>query len=206
MRSRRWAWLVPGFVAADLVVSTAVWFASPAFVERWDGTCRQGTALVVFFGGENSHTISRVDVAAAALATCPQLEAYLVGGARPLRSTFGSEQMKTMLENAGIAGGRLFTEKASYDSVGNVKAMFELAAARGLQDLVMVSDPLHLIRLARQSRGHAMQGSYRISGLPAWPGHDPLAFWWRPNHEALAWLLWMLPEEVFARIIRFFRS
>jgi vancomycin permeability regulator SanA len=197
--------LAIAFIAADLLVSTVIWLSSPALVTKWDETCQSSTALVIFFGGENSHTRSRVNEAADALKACPALRAFLVGGARPDRGYFGSDEMKGMLVDAGVAKNRLASERISFHSFGNIDAMFELAGTGDIEELVLVSDPLHISRLAHDASGHVSFARYRFSGLVAWPAEDPLAFWWRPHYEAVAWLMQILPATLYDRVIQVFR-
>lgn len=198
-------WLA-GIVGVDLLLSAGLWIASPLWVRHWNTTCSPHTALVVFFGGENSHTQSRVDTAREALQRCVELRAFLVGGARPQRGFFGSDEMKDQLTKRGIAEERLTTERLSFDSIGNIDAMFALARERRPRELVFVSDPLHIARLDLIAGYHVMSERYRFSGLPAWPRDDAFAFWWRPHYEAVAWIVRMLPEELYTRITRRLRA
>lgn len=198
-------WLA-ALLVADLVVSAALWATSPLFFRQWDGACWPDTTLVVFFGGENSHTGSRVRTAAEALKACPELRAMLVGGARPERGFFGSEEMMRQLVEAGNVETRLVSERRSFDSPGNIEAMFSLADLWQPAELVLVSDPLHVLRLAHIAGEREAAARYRLTGLAAWPREDPLAFWWRPHYEAAAWVAQMMPRGLYGRIVALIRS
>jgi len=186
--------LLAVMIALDLLLCAAAWIMAPAFFERWNGACASGTAFVVLFGGENSHTPARVETALGALRQCPSAVALLIGGARPERGFYGAEEMKAYLAAAGIDPSRLTSERRSFDSASNAEAILSVAAGRPIEELVLVSDTLHIARMVHATVLDQAQGSYRLSGLSHLPSTDPLAWWWRPHYELAAWILVALPD------------
>lgn len=205
-RSRLRLVVAAGLVAAaDIGLSAAVWHYSDTGLPSWSRDCAEHSAVVVFFGGENTHTTSRLETARTALQECPDMPAFLVGGARPSRDFWGSEWMKSWLAETGIAEARLRTERQSRDSRGNLDAMFAIAREEGTRRLVLVSDPLHLQRLLFEAGRTPTHETYAFETLAAYPAADRLDFLWRPHYEALAWLEQLLPEGVHRRVVDMLR-
>lgn len=189
---------------SDLIISISVWNASPLLVREWNGACEEGTVLVIFYGGSNRHTESRVETAGSYLLSCPVLKSYLVGGARPGEDFYGSEMMMANLVALGIAPERLFAERESFHSVGNIEQMFQFDDTAG--HFVFVSDPLHILRLSFEAERNKMRGGQRLSGLIAWPKEDVLASWWRPHFEAAAWILRAVPGQLYEATAKLLRQ
>lgn len=201
-----WSWrqLLIGLAALDLLFSVGAWALAPLMFPSWDGRCASGTALVVLFGGENSHTAARVGAALKELQACPQLKGFLVGGARPERNFYGAEGMRRDLTNAGVDSSRLVSESRSFDSASNAEAVLAAAVGRPISELVLVSDTLHIARMLNVT-SLAKPSPYRVSGLPAFAKADSIGFWWRPHYELVAWLLTVLPNSVQSQILKWIR-
>lgn len=192
-------------VAADVALSAVVWQFSYLGLPKWSRDCTDTTAVTVFYGGRNWHSRARLDAARQVLTDCASMRGILVGGARPGREYWGSEWMKTQLVSAGIAASRLTSERWSYHSRGNVRAMIAMARSRDIERLVLVSDPLHLHRLLFIARSQASQAGISLETIAVYPTRDTLAFLWRPHYEALAWLAGLLPEQFYERVLRVLR-
>ena len=197
--------LIVFIVAMDVAVSAVVWRYSSLGLPEWSRDCENHSAVVIFFGGQNVHTIARLQAAHKALLECPKMSALLVGGSRPGRSFWGSEWMRFYLVEKGISPTRLATELRSYDSRGNVTEMYALARKKDLRHLILVSDPLHLHRLLYIVH-HSQFATIAIKTISTYPRDDRTAFLWRPHYEAMAWMAQILPESMFHRLLRMFRS
>jgi uncharacterized SAM-binding protein YcdF (DUF218 family) len=191
--------LLACFVLTDVILSFVAWRAAAAFVHEADvaSVCAPASharaAIVVFYSDDAPMRRERLAKAADLARFCPSALIFLVGGARPHRNYFGSEEMAGQLEGAGIARSRIRTERASYDTATNVAEAKAMAAA-GAARLALVSDALHLLRI------HAVFGQtppgMELSDFPTGGDAGLLRMVSRANYEAAAWLAMLAPQTL----------
>lgn len=195
---RRASALILCLIAADVLGSLLVW--------RLAGNSTRGAAITdvcvtgaqaaiaVFYSDDPELRQERLAKAAELARQCPSSQLFLVGGARPHRGYFGSEDMARQLEAMGLGRQRLRTGRASFDTLTNVHEMRAMAAAAGADRLALVSDALHLFRI-RAVFGEPAPGM-ELLFFPA-SGEAGLArIVTRANYEAAAWLAMLAPEAL----------
>ena len=115
-----------------------------------------------------------------------------------------------MLTSTGIASDRILAETKSFDSTTNWKAAMNLIRERGFQKVVLVSDPLHMLRLRAIAEKNAHNLSiryapYRLNTVK--PSISPATVYWYVHHEWIAVATGMiLPEDTYRSLISFFRQ
>jgi uncharacterized SAM-binding protein YcdF (DUF218 family) len=190
--------LLMWLMAADVLLSLVIWRAAGASIR--DGgiaaACAPDarTAIVVYYSDDPALRQERLGRAAALARACPSAPVFLVGGARPHRSYFGSEEMARELGAMGLDRRRLRTGRASYDTQTNVTEMKAMAAADSANRLVLVSDAMHLLRI------HAVFGDpppgMELFDFPAGGSAGVTRIVSRVNYEAAAWLAMLAPEAL----------
>ncbi len=127
-------------------------------------------------------------------ASCPQSLVFLLGGARPFRNYFGSEEMAQSFRRFGVGQERLRSERNSHDTRTNVAALASLAKANGAARVILVSDPFHLVRIRHEIARLNLE--FALADLAT--GQD--ASWrhvvWRGCYEAMAWASLALPDKI----------
>lgn len=109
---------------------------------------------VVFFGGfdrrdvpnAESRTRLRLAMDYCSAGFCRDL--LIVGGSRRRLDISGAESLAAIALQNGHPKERIAVGKTSYDSVTNLGEVRELAKERGWTRLLLVSSPLHVVRLA----------------------------------------------------------
>ena len=133
------------------VLSSEVWW--------WSATSRNQAACletrqvaVVFYAGNVAEDHSRLESAFDLVRSECVASIALVGGDRPGRGFNGSEANASILLVMGMPRERILLGSGSFDSRTNLDEMAGILDARGWQSGILVSDCLHLDRLARLSR------------------------------------------------------
>ena len=117
---------------------------------------RNGTydATVVFFGGfdesdlPNSETNSRLRQAIEFCSNGMSHHLMIVGGNRKRLSKSGSEVLAQVAIKSGYPEENIRVGATSYDTVSNVREIKQLAAAKGWRKLLLISSPLHVMRIS----------------------------------------------------------
>jgi len=179
------------------------------FADRagWADTTRPAVhdAAVVFFGALDgdrldADTRHRVEAAAALYRRGRVREVIAVGGARPGRAPVGARVMARELVALGVPAGVVSHDSGSFDSLSNWEQAQRIADARGLDSLVLVSAPTHLMRLAAVVAGTSRVVAFHPG--PLGPG-GARAAWGVAHRETLALAaLSVLPRGWYVSILR----
>ena len=197
---RRTLALVLCLAAADVLLSVFVWRLANNASRGADmaAVCPPAAdaraAIVVFYTDDPALRQERLGKAAELARECPSSLLLLVGGARPHRNYFGSEEMARGLAAMGLGRQRLRTGRESYDTQTNVLEMKAMAAADGAVRLALVSDALHLLRI-RAAVGDASAGM-ELFDFPVGGDAGLMRIVSRANYEAAAWLAMLAPEAL----------
>jgi uncharacterized SAM-binding protein YcdF (DUF218 family) len=111
-------------------------------------------AAVVFFGGfdesnsPNSETKSRLKQAIEFCSNGMSRHLMIVGGNRKRLSKSGSELLAQVAIESGYPEENIQVGATSYDTVSNVREIKQLAAAKGWRKLLLISSPLHVMRIS----------------------------------------------------------
>jgi uncharacterized SAM-binding protein YcdF (DUF218 family) len=187
-------------IVADVLLSVLFWRLAGVSSRNADiatvcaPTPDARPAIVVFFSDDPELRRERLGKTAALALACPPAPILLVGGARPHKGYFGSEEMARQLEAVGLDRRRFRIGRASYDTRTNVLEMKAMAAADGATRLALVSDALHLLRI-RAVIGDSVPGTELID-FPAGGDAGPARIVSRANYEAAAWLAMLAPEAL----------
>jgi uncharacterized SAM-binding protein YcdF (DUF218 family) len=161
----------------------------------------------MFYGGENDHTVHRLRAGLTALERCEQALAFVIGGARPNRGFYGSDDMATFLRDHGISQERIFQGRYSNDTLSNVNELMAFMHTHHITHLTLVSDALHLMRirwlLVRASPllpslitlGYAHTSSFV----------HPWHILTRPLYEIGAWSVMLMPTSIQRTLLAWVR-
>ncbi len=132
----------------DIVAMAIHWHVAAGIVSDAAPQTNQTKAVaVVFFGSYGDETRDRVATGVQLLEDGVVDSMLFVGGARSGSSSTGAEWMLSLAEQH-IAADRLRVGAGSKDTVSNLLAMCKaLDAGRRDQQVVLVSDALHLARI-----------------------------------------------------------
>ena len=197
---RRALALVLCLTAADVLLSVFVWRLAnnASFSADAAAVCPPASgasaAIVVFYSDDLALRRERLAKAAELARECPSALIFLVGGARPHRNYFGSEDMARGLAAMGLGRQRLRTGRESYDTQTNVLEMKAMTAADGAARLALVSDALHLWRI-RAVSGDPQPGA-ELFDFPVGGDAGLMRIVSRANYEAAAWLAMLAPEAL----------
>ncbi|RMG39141.1 MAG: YdcF family protein [Candidatus Dadabacteria bacterium] len=129
-----------------------------------------------------------------------------LGGARPQRRLYGAELMKQVLINNGIPAEKVFSERESYDSLTNFSAGIEIAGKNQWRTIVLISQYLHLYRLAYIAERSDFT-FYMDPPTMRWIEMGPLKVVLAVHHEWLGWAAAMLlPEKLYLSILHWSRQ
>jgi uncharacterized SAM-binding protein YcdF (DUF218 family) len=187
-------------ILADVLLSEAAWHIAAASIREADPAVAcapvsgSGAAIVVFYSDDPASGGERLEAAAELARFCPSALIFLVGGARPHRGFFGSEEMARRLEMAGIERPRMRAGRASYDTESNILEARAMAMENGALRLVLVSDALHLVRI-HADFGETPPGM-QLFDRPVGREAGLLRKVTRANYEAAAWLGMAAPEAL----------
>jgi uncharacterized SAM-binding protein YcdF (DUF218 family) len=193
-------WIIHTLIGCALLC--AIWFGAYAYMithpQHSLPSCSPRHAVVIFFGGENTHTTDRLHTGMAQLKRCPDAFAFVIGGARPARGFYGADDMATFLRNRGVSAHRIFQGRLSDDTFSNVHELIALTHAHQITHLTLVSDALHLmrIRFLLQSASPPPPEGLRMEGVPTSPFVAPWHILTRPLYELTAWGMMLLPSRV----------
>ena len=177
-------------------------------------------AAIVFFGGEPDLKLLAVDVdkldhAVRLLAEGKVRNVLCVGGSRPYTTRVGARMMRSNLLRRGLPPDRILADSTSFDSRSNWHSARTIAAERGWGSVVLLSRPLHLMRLLSESEGTpqlevfaTFSPSWDNPGISTATGLATATALWRYAHfEALAWTAAaLLPPETYRRVLRYLRD
>ncbi|WP_285669486.1 YdcF family protein [Paralimibaculum aggregatum] len=195
-RTLRWG-LRLGLAVLLVTLAAVIWADRATLSETLDGAALSAPvdAAIVLGAGVSGdgrlHYSSRrrVEGAVALLASGKAERLIFSGGIGGNHPTVSAAQlMRDFAEELGADPQRLLIEPRAVSTFENIRFSFEIAAARGLDSLALVSDPYHLPRARRIA---AWFGRPEIP-VSAVAGFDTT--WWpeRGLHytrEALAWWL-----------------
>jgi len=199
-------------VLADGVFVAVYYAAVRHFVARhaWSDVSEMGVshydAGVVFFGsmdgqGLDCDTRRRVEDAVVLYQHHRIREIIAVGGARR-DGRPGSEKIAELLKLRGVPAADVRHDSVSYDSFSNWTQALEIARQRGMDSLVLISSPTHLMRLEGIAAGSEVVVAFYASLRNGCPRE--LMHRWRTAHrESLALLAsWILPRAAYAAILK----
>ena len=115
-----------------------------------------------------------------------------VGGDRPDQAVSGAALMRATLISLGMPADLVRTAPPSFDSTTNVEAVSILAKRENWESLVVVSSPLHLLRVRYiadriPEHVHATFSAYDLDTTRPALGFAEL--WQQVHYEWVAWLL-----------------
>ncbi|WP_323761787.1 YdcF family protein [Maricaulis sp.] len=154
----------------------------------------RGDIAVAFYGDAGEATRARVDAAAHLLLQGRVDDLAMVGGYRPGTGYHGAMWMAELATEIGVPDGRVAVGAGSFDSLSNMEAFAGIVGQAGAtQRVVLVSDCLHLLRLAWIAR--RTLPDLEVQTYCALPSRDPLRTLVRSQHELIAWASLVLPRR-----------
>ena len=131
-----------------------------------------------------------------------------VGGHRHDPERYGAELMADALVSLGVPADKIYSEKESFDTVGNWIQGLAILDREGWTRPVLVSHPLHLARAysiaSPQPWPVYLSPVYSVWGLLA---DKPIGTWVRVHREWVAWLsLWLLPSDTQQELVEWWRN
>jgi uncharacterized SAM-binding protein YcdF (DUF218 family) len=157
--------------------------------------CGNGSqsAIAIFYTDDPADRAQRIEVGLESIQACPNSRVFLLGGARPSRNYFGSEDMAQLLRRSGVGAERLRTERRSHDTRSNVAELVRLAKSDGASAIVLVSDPFHLPRIRHEIA--RVKADFSLIDSTAGSNASWAHIIWRSVYELLAWASLVLPES-----------
>jgi uncharacterized SAM-binding protein YcdF (DUF218 family) len=188
-----------------------IWFVAPLglplMFSNPSHECISSHAIVMFYGGENVHTVDRLRKGLEPLNSCEKAKAFVIGGARPLRGFYGSDTMAIFLRDHGVSDARITQGRLSDDTLSNVNELITLTHMHQITHLTLVSDALHLMRirwlLARATP--ALPSTVVLSYAHTSPFVHPWQVLTRPLYEMGAWGLMLMPLSIQRTILNWMR-
>lgn len=115
-----------------------------------------------------------------------------VGGARPARHFYGCRVLADELASSGIDRSRIIADAASNDSRSNLESLKSLATSNGLNTVVLISDPMHLLRISSEMKemSFPFQTQFYSSGYGGYWNAFRRAHW-----EFAAWSVRLMPRN-----------
>jgi uncharacterized SAM-binding protein YcdF (DUF218 family) len=197
-RARRAVLIAGLFLCGFCIASVSVWkFGFTRFNQDAEALeCGPGRsmAIAIFYSDEADELEQRLATGLRAAQKCPQSLVFLLGGARPFRNYFGSEEMRRNLQLLGVSADRLRSERRSYDTRSNVDELADLVSSNGTRRITLISDPFHLMRIGyeigRRIPGFDLDALATGERMP-WPRVVK-----RGAHEVLGWIGALTPDSV----------
>ncbi len=169
--------------------------------------------------GLDQTSVDRLRYAAAGYASGRWLRTVGIGGHwRHNRAAGWSDVMSYWLRDAGVPAAAVFADAHSYDTGTNLDAIADLVQTHGWRSVVVLSSPLHLIRVRARLREHAgLRGLMRASNREQQlridtlaylaPGQRSFAWRWRETHHewAARLLAFLLTDEQYGDVMRWRR-
>ena len=185
-------------------------------VARFDaekGLDESNDAGVVFFGGfgiddrPNDESRKRLSEALSFLAAGRFDSLVVVGGKRKRLVRTGAQMLADEASREGLATELIYVADSSYDSLSNLKEVAMLAESQGWKNLLFVSSPLHVVRLAwlKEREGIEAQCGYY--------GGDLMNYCMRWDISLRCWHEWLgyasvvlVPDRLRNRIVVILRG
>jgi uncharacterized SAM-binding protein YcdF (DUF218 family) len=215
---RRWFRLIAAFLACLFLADIALFAflplrllcpSPPAAHEK-----PVAVAAVLFNGfavsptGINAETGRRLQHGLALLRSNRAGLLLVAGGNRPDKGINGARLMAEYLRGKGVAAEQILVEDQSRDTLGNLARIREIAEAKGLESVGLVSSPHHLLRIMALNSPAA--AGFRFFPYPAADCDPPprRGEIWRSAHSNLAaWLAAvLLPASLYDRIVLWVRT
>lgn len=174
------------------VAGLIAWSAKQAQDHRLGGQDRPAAA-VVFYIPDQAARSGYLQEAAQLYQEGRVRIIVCVGGARPRRDYFGSQEMAAALRQLGVPDDSLRCgDRRSDDSVTNLRVARDQLKDTAFQNSVLVTDALHALRL------RYLAGAY-LDEVPRWQVSPPEGPWGeqilRGYWELAAWLLELAPQS-----------
>ena len=166
------------------------------------------TAAIVFYGDRGVATRHRVERAVQLFKNGCAGSLYMVGGLRPKTSYHGAKWMVNLAKNQDIDQQHLAHGRGSNDTRSNLAAAFILAEQQQINELIFISDAMHLYRILYLARRINKEGRYKFHAAAAKYGSSSFFYRLQRFHQELAaYLLYkILPDTtldaLFARLRR----
>ena len=104
-----------------------------------------------------------------------------------------AEVMARILREAGVPEEAILLEKEARNTRESARLIAAIAKERGIQSVVVVTDPLHCVRTV---------GAFRAEGLPVWPAPVYSSPMWRERASRLGQFLREIGALLWYRIRR----
>jgi len=133
---------------------------------------------------------------------------FCIGGARPVRGYFGSQVLTERLVAAGVPPEQIYKGSGSNDTISNLSELAGATRARGVRNVVVVTDRLQAMRIAwflHVPDGLEIDWSL-YSFRQAVPRFGVFELWRRIHYEWVALLSLLVPDSMRRSIIDRFRS
>ncbi len=159
---------------------------------------------VVFYTEDETMRHARVSKAVERFRSGDLKGIYMVGGFRPRTRTTGSALMQLEATAMGVPAMYVAHDDTSNDSWSNVENALRFLGKQSTCRLEMVSDHLHLARIAWIVRRQTTTCEVRF--LPTVASWNLVTYWQRLNHEIFGWMFLLLPRPVAGAVLRVMRS
>ena len=133
---------------------------------------------------------------------------FCIGGARPIRGYFGSQVLTERLVAAGVPPEQIYKGSGSNDTISNLSELADATRARGIRNVVVVTDRLQALRIAwflHVPDGLEIDWSL-YSFRQAIPRFGVFELWRRIHYEWVALLSLLVPDSIRRSTIDRFRS
>jgi len=128
-----------------------------------------------------------------------------VGGKRSRRQHTGSELMAAALIAGGVPAARVASDRDSFDTRTNWQSARTMLAELGVRDPLLISSPLHLMRIRRITDGIGTPAPTET--IAQTMRRTPVALWLDIHREWVAWTaMVLLPAETHRSWIRQWRE
>lgn len=176
---------------ADLL-ATLVFFGLTRFVDQ-TSQITDG-AGVVFYSDSPREASARIDKGIALLEAGKVDRLVMVGGHRPQEGIVGSQEMALRAIRKSGYGARISADVTSRDTISGLENLAGQPGLSGAQQLVFVSNCMHLMR-AKTIYRSVSHGGPNARSACAKSSLNPLDIWKRTHYEAVAWMLYILPQS-----------
>ena len=183
--------LLTRLLLTDLI-ATLVFFGLTRFVDQTSDIA--DGAGVVFYSDSPREVDARIEKGIALLKAGKVDRLVMVGGHRPQEGVVGSQEMALRAIRKSGYGARISADVTSRDTISGLQNLSAQPGLVGAQQLVFVSNCMHLMRAKTIYHSVAQDGPIARSAC-ARSSLNPVDIWKRTHYEAAAWLLYILPQS-----------
>ncbi len=191
MPMRRLQILLIRLLVADLAL-TLIFFGLTRFVDQTD-KISHGTG-VVFYSASPREANARIDKGIALLEAGKVDRLIMVGGHRPQEGIVGSQDMAlTAIRKSGY-GARISADISSRDTISGLQNLASQPAIADTDQVVLISNCMHLLRAKFAYHSFSQDAPHARSAC-AKSSLNPVDIWQRAHYEAIAWIVYALPDS-----------